>query len=41
MALKALGDLVPNIKGVQLVAGALKDDDPDIRAQVAAPLSAK
>jgi HEAT repeat protein len=37
-ALKALGDLGPNVKGVQLVAGALKDDDPDIRAQAAASL---
>ncbi|HKU25087.1 MAG TPA: HEAT repeat domain-containing protein, partial [Candidatus Sulfotelmatobacter sp.] len=38
MALKALGDLGPNAKGVQLVAGMLKDDDPDIRAQAAATL---
>jgi HEAT repeat protein len=38
MALKALGDLGPNSKGVQLVAGTLKDDDPDIRAQAAATL---
>jgi HEAT repeat protein len=38
MALKALGDLGPNVKGVQLVAGTLKDDDPDIRAQAAAAL---
>jgi len=38
MALKALGDLGPNVKGIQLVAGVLKDDDPDIRAQAAATL---
>jgi HEAT repeat protein len=38
MALKALADLGPNVKGVQLVAGMLKDDDPDIRAQAAATL---
>ncbi len=38
MALKALGDLGPNAKGIQLVAGMLKDDDPDIRAQAAATL---
>jgi len=38
MALKALGDLGSNSKGVQLVAGTLKDDDPDIRAQAAATL---
>jgi len=38
MALKALGDLGSNSKGVQLVAGTLKDEDPDIRAQAAATL---
>lgn len=38
LALKALGDLGPNTKGIQLVAGVLKDDDPDIRAQAAATL---
>jgi HEAT repeat protein len=35
LALKALGDLGPNVRGVHLVAGALKDDDPDLRAQAA------
>ena len=38
MVLKALGDLGPNVKGIRLVAGVLKDDDPDIRAQAAATL---
>jgi HEAT repeat protein len=38
LALKALGDLGPNVKGVRLIADALKDDDPDVRAEAAAAL---
>src|SRR5579862_289457 len=38
LALKALGDLGPNLKGVRLVAAVLKDKDPDVRAQAAATL---
>ena len=38
IALKALGDLGPNLKGVRLVAAVLKDKDLDVRAQAAATL---
>jgi len=38
LALKALSDLGPNATGVHLVAGVLKDKDPDVRAQAAATL---
>ena len=38
IALKALADLGPNAKGVQLVSAVLKDKDPDVRAQGAATL---
>lgn len=38
LALKALSDLGPNSRGVRLVAGELKDKDPDVRAQAAATL---
>src|SRR5437764_6956819 len=38
IALKALADLGPNPRGVRLVAGVLKDNDPDVRAQAAATL---
>jgi HEAT repeat protein len=38
IALKALADLGPNLKGVHLVAAVLKDKDPDLRAQAAATL---
>jgi HEAT repeat protein len=38
IALKALADLGPHPQGVRLVAGVLKDKDPDVRAQAAATL---
>lgn len=38
IALKALADLGPNLKGVHMVAAVLKDKDPDLRAQAAATL---
>lgn len=38
IALKAMSDLGPNLKGVRLVSEVLKDKDPDLRAQAAATL---
>lgn len=38
IALKAMADLGPDPQGVRLVAGVLKDKDPDLRAQAAATL---
>jgi HEAT repeat protein len=40
IALKAMADLGPNLKGVRLVSELLKDKDPDLRAQAAATLGA-
>ncbi|HEY6939208.1 MAG TPA: HEAT repeat domain-containing protein [Terriglobales bacterium] len=40
IALKAMADLGPNLKGVHLVSEVLKDRDPDLRAQAAATLGA-
>lgn len=40
IALKAMADLGPNLKGVRLLSEVLKDKDPDVRAQAAATLGA-
>ena len=40
IALKAMAELGSNAKGVRLLAGVLKDKDPDVRAQAAATLGA-
>ena len=40
IALKAMAELGPNLKGVRLVSDVLKDKDPDLRAQAAATLGA-
>ena len=40
IALKAMAELGPNLKGVRLVSEVLKDKDPDLRAQAAATLGA-
>lgn len=40
IALKAMADLGPNLRGVRVVSEVLKDKDPDVRAQAAATLGA-
>ncbi|HKT67805.1 MAG TPA: HEAT repeat domain-containing protein [Terriglobales bacterium] len=40
IALKAMADLGPNLKGVRLVSEVLKNKDPDVRAEAAATLGA-